>query len=260
MYPQSFWSSGQNTSLIHSFRRRASEGRKTGASIWRISFSVNSNRRYVDLLEGFAAAAVGGGSAHCYSYSNSRRRRRCSYLKIFLRLLPTCFLLSLVLLVSLIKVAWEDRVMEVLAAFILFFVRNLRVQQMVECSLEEASGWRHCEECNVIYLTMAFLASDALISELSFAVIFLGTDIDHRLQMQSSSDHKGCVNTIAGNSGGSLLMSVSDDMRNVLSATFLCGNEQHCETMGSDTGIHQEPVSQDSFLTMRVAQPLILCR
>nr|GMC74111.1 WD and tetratricopeptide repeats protein 1 isoform X1 [Ipomoea batatas] len=101
------------------------------------------------------------------------------------RLLPTCFLLSLVLLVSLIKVAWEDRVME---------------------------------------------------------------------------DHKGCVNTIAGNSGGSLLMSVSDDMRNVLSATFLCGNEQHCETMGSDTGIHQEPVSQDSFLTMRVAQPLILCR
>nr|GMC48892.1 Os12g0235650 [Ipomoea batatas] len=73
-------------------------------------------------------------------------------------------------------------------------------------------------------------------------------------------DHKGCVNTIAGNSGGSLLMSVSDDMRNVLSATFLCGNEQHCETMGSDTGIQQEPVSQDSFLTMRVAQPLILCR
>nr|GMC98341.1 hypothetical protein Iba_chr05dCG15650 [Ipomoea batatas] len=190
MYPQSFWSSGQNTSLIHSFRRRASEGRKTGASIWRISFSVNSNRRYVDLLEGFAAAAVGGGSAHCYSYSNSRRRRRCSYLKIFL--------------------------------------------------------------------------SDALISELSFAVIFLGTVtsngllLDYGLSCQTLITDYKCSHLRY--KGGSLLMSVSDDMRNVLSATFLCGNEQHCETMGSDTGIHQEPVSQDSFLTMRVAQPLILCR
>nr|GMD17393.1 hypothetical protein Iba_chr07dCG3150 [Ipomoea batatas] len=35
------------------------KGETAGASIWRISFSVNS--RYVDLLEGFAAAAAGGG-------------------------------------------------------------------------------------------------------------------------------------------------------------------------------------------------------
>nr|GME00356.1 WD and tetratricopeptide repeats protein 1 isoform X1 [Ipomoea batatas]GME10546.1 WD and tetratricopeptide repeats protein 1 isoform X1 [Ipomoea batatas]GME20979.1 WD and tetratricopeptide repeats protein 1 isoform X1 [Ipomoea batatas] len=49
-------------------------------------------------------------------------------------------------------------------------------------------------------------------------------DIDHRLQMHSSlvrrlslerelEDHQGCVNTIAWNSRGSLLISGSDDMR-----------------------------------------------
>nr|GMD45772.1 hypothetical protein Iba_chr10dCG13280 [Ipomoea batatas] len=83
---------------------------------------------------------------------------------------------------------------------------------------------------------------DALISELSFAVIFLGTVtsngllLDYGLSCQTLITDYKCTHL------------------------RYKGNEHYCETMGSDIGIHQEPVSQDSFLTMRVAQPLILCR
>nr|GMD63384.1 beta-D-glucosyl crocetin beta-1,6-glucosyltransferase-like [Ipomoea batatas] len=80
--------------------------------------------------------------------------------------------------------------------------------------------------------------------------------------------------------GGSLLISESDDMSGALLSIFFitvtiyfnsgCQNFFNAMqllvmsnvvelSLGFDTGIHQEPLSQDSFLTMRMAQRLILC-